>query len=195
MRFTYAPIVEQHARDAVFERMQAEGLTACAMSSIANPTLAQWQAITAPQRGVLLGCYRAPQGDTAFRRIASQAEAETSKKSLGHAHRHPPHEAPLLACAMFSPRRGRVWEFDFTTFRLAASQAVPMAREGLDWAFNNLDCSAVMGLCPVPNRHAWRLAEACGFRVLGRLPHACLYARKQAWVDGVLVLCTPQDIA
>ena len=27
MRFTYAPIVDQHARDAVFERMEAEGLT------------------------------------------------------------------------------------------------------------------------------------------------------------------------
>jgi RimJ/RimL family protein N-acetyltransferase len=70
-----------------------------------------------------------------------------------------------------------------------------MARGGLGWAFENLNCSAVMGLCPAPNRHAWRLAEHCGFRVLGRLPQACLHARKNTWVDGVLVLCTPQDLA
>ena len=49
MRFTYAPIVDHCARDAVFERMEAEGLTACAMSSLLEPTLAQWRAITAPK--------------------------------------------------------------------------------------------------------------------------------------------------
>lgn len=182
MRFTYAPIVDQHARDAVFERMQAQGLTACAMSSIASPTLAQWQKITAPQQGVLLGCYGQPHDDDAF------------GADYNPAHDPAHNQAPLLACAMFSPRRGRVWEFDFTTFRQWARQAVPMAHGGLRWAFANLDCSAVVGLCPAPNRHAWRLAEACGFRVLGRLPHACLHARKQTWVDGVLVLCTPQDL-
>ena len=174
MRFTYAPIVDQHARDDVFERMEAEGLTASAMSSLLKPTLAQWQAITAPERGVLLGCYGPPPE-------AASAYASTP--------------APLLACAMFSPRRGRVWEFDFTTFRRAAALAVPMAHAALGWAFENLGCAAVMGLCPAPNRHAWRLAEQCGFRVLGRLPQACLHARKNTWVDGVLVLCTPRDLA
>ena len=174
MRFSYAPIVDQHARDAVFERMEAEGLTASAMSSLHKPTLAQWQSITAPERGVLLGCYGPP---------PESASACASSP------------APLLACAMFSPRRGRVWEFDFTTFRQWARLAVSMAHGGLNWAFANLDCAAVMGLCPAPNRHAWRLAEACGFRVLGRLPGACLHTRKKTWVDGVLVLCTPQDLS
>lgn len=89
MRFTYAPIVDQHTRDAVFERMEAEGLTASAMSSLRKPTLAQWQTITAPERGVLLGCYGPPPE-------AASAYASTP--------------APLLACAMFSPRRGRVSE-------------------------------------------------------------------------------------
>lgn len=174
MRFTYAPIVDQHARDAVFERMEAEGLTACAMSSLLEPTLAQWRPITAPERGVLLGCY----GQQPIPAPDSECNP-----------------APLLACAMFSPRRGRVWEFDFTTFRQWARLAVPMAHGGLEWAFATLDCSAVMGLCPAPNRHAWRLAEACGFRVLGRLPGACMHSRKKSWVDGVLVLCTPQDLS
>ena len=174
MRFFYAVMQAQPDRDAVFHRMQAEGLTACAMSSVPSPRLEQWRHITATEQGVLLGCYTAD---------ADQSSPGTADP------------AQLLACAMFSPRRGRVWEFDFTTFRHAAALAVPMARGGLGWAFENLNCAAVMGLCPAPNRHAWRLAERCGFRVLGRLPAACLHARKKTWTDGVLVLCTPQSLA
>ena len=180
MRFFYAPMHAQPDRDSVFHHMQAEGLTACAMSSVPSPTLEQWRHITAPEQGVLLGCYAA---DT------DQVTASPANPAI------PGDPAQLLACAMFSPRRGRVWEFDFTTFRRAAALAVPMARGGLGWAFNNLNCAAVMGLCPAPNRHAWRLAESCGFKVLGRLPGACLHARKKAWVEGVLVLCTPQSLA
>lgn len=172
MSFFFAPMHAQPDRDAVFHRMQAEGLTTCAMSSLANPTLEQWRHITAPEKGVLLGCYAA----------AGRATAKAANPAW------------LLACAMFSPRRGRVWEFDFTTFRHAAALAVPMAHGALGWAFDNLNCTAVMGLCPAPNLHAWRLAESCGFRVLGRLPGACLHARKKTWVDGVLVLCTPQSL-
>lgn len=170
MRFVYAPLADQASGDAVFLRMEKEGLAACAMSSFERPSLHDWQRSTDPARGILLGC-RAP--------------------ACGLENAAP---GALLACALFSPRRGRVWEFDFTTFRNAARQAVPMALGGLGWAFGNLDCAAVMGLCPAPNRHAWRLAEQCGFRVLGRLPGACLHARKRAWVDGVLVLCTPHDL-
>jgi len=65
MRLCYAPIADQPARDAVFLRMQAEGLTACAMSSLASPSLAQWQDITAPTRGVLVGCYATVRGKPA----------------------------------------------------------------------------------------------------------------------------------
>lgn len=96
----------------------------------------------------------------------------------------------LLGCGMFSPWRGRIWEFDFTAFRAAFGVAPLMARGGFAWMFENTDCAGVMGICPLPNRHAWRLAEACGFRVLARLPEACFYARKGNYVDGVLVLCT-----
>ena len=179
MRFFYAVMHAQPDRDAVFHRMQAEGLTACAMSSVPSPTLEQWRHITAPEQGVLLGCYAAATKQTTGTATATANQADP---------------AQMLGCAMFSPRRGRVWEFDFTTFRLAAALAVSMARGGLGWAFENLNCAAVMGLCPAPNRHAWRLAESCGFRVLGRLPESCLHARKNTWVDGVLVLCTPQSL-
>jgi hypothetical protein len=174
MHFHFAPIAASISRAAVFRKMLAEGLTGCAMSSLAAPTSAQWLDITAPERGVLLGCY-----------------AAGGKKM--------PHAAPtvlrkLLACALFTPRRGKVWEFDFTTFRRAAPLAVPMALAGLAWAFENLECAAVMGLCPAPNRHAWRLAEVCGFHILGRLPQSCWHARKKTYVDGVLVLCTLQSL-
>lgn len=165
--FHYLPAQDQATRDAVFVRMSAEGLLGCAMSAFAAPSLDDWQRITDPAHGVLLCCYPAAGG-------------------------HDP--AAMLACALFTPRRGKLWEFDFTTFRAAARLAVPMARDGLAWAFTRLDCAAVLGLCPAPNRHAWRLAQACGFRLLARLPQACRHARKNRFVDGVLVCCTPSDL-
>ena len=93
----------------------------------------------------------------------------------------------LLACGLFTPWRGNLLEFDFTAFRESARLAPAMARGGFAWIFGHTACAGIVGLCPVPNRHAWRLAEACGFRVLGRLPGACFYARKGRHVDGVLV--------
>lgn len=100
----------------------------------------------------------------------------------------------LLACGLFTPWRGRMLEFDFTAFRASAHLAPAMCRQGLAWVFRHCGCAAVSGLCPVPNRHAWRLAESCGFRILGRLPRACYYARKTRHVDGILVVCTPADL-
>lgn len=94
----------------------------------------------------------------------------------------------LLGCGLFSPWRGDLLEFDFTTFRASARLAVPMARGAFDWIFSRLDCSGIVGICPAPNRHAWRLAEACGFRFLGRLPAACFHARKGRMLDGLLFL-------
>ena len=167
MLFHYAPAVSRGTRDAIFLRMQAEGLLGCAMSAFNAPTLADWRRITSPRRGLLLCCYA--------------AETTTVNEAM-------------LSCALFTPRRGKVWEFDFTTFRAAARLAVHMAHGGLAWAFAHLDCAAIAGLCPAPNRHAWRLAEACGFRVMGRLPQACWHARKQRHVDGVMMLCTPPDL-
>lgn len=101
----------------------------------------------------------------------------------------------LLACGLFSPRLGKIWEFDFTAFRESAHLAPLMARQAFAWFFEQQDCAGIVGLCPAPNRHAWRLAKVAGFNILGRLPQACFYARKQRYVDGVLVLCTRQSLA
>lgn len=101
----------------------------------------------------------------------------------------------LLACGLFSPRLGKIWQFDFTAFRESAHLAPLMARQAFAWIFEQQDCAGILGLCPAPNRHAWRLAKAAGFSILGRLPEACFYARKQRYVDGVLVLCTRRSLA
>lgn len=101
----------------------------------------------------------------------------------------------ILGCGLFTRQPCRVWQFDFTAFRAGFPVAVTQARGGFQWAFDHLDCTSIMGVCPLPNRHAWKLAEACGFHVLARLPEACFYARKQKYVDGVLVLCTRQSLA
>ena len=251
MLFTYAPSVSQAQRDAIFLRMQAEGLVGCAMSALAAPTLADWRRITSPRRGLLLCCHAAEAGDSlehfAFETVPGsthhsgekrgfrqnphqvvaaaafasaeqfQAPAVRRRRSLtdgdsiaseiapgksGPAARHggdlgtnsAPDTSSMLACALFTPRRGKVWEFDCTTFRTASRLAARMAHGGLAWAFAHLDCAAIVGLCPAPNRHAWRLAEACGFRIMGRLPEACWHARKNRHVDGVLALCTPHDL-
>lgn len=84
-------------------------------------------------------------------------------------------DGTALACGLFSPWRGRIREFDFTVFR-------------------HTETSALWGLCPVSNRHAWRLATACGFVITGRLPAACWLARRGVHVDGIQLLCTPETL-
>ena len=96
---------------------------------------------------------------------------------------------------MFSPWRGRIREFDFTVFRPAFPLAVPLARAAFRWVFRHTETSALWGLCPVSNRHAWRLATACGFVITGRLPAACWLARRGVHVDGIQLLCTPETLA
>ena len=100
----------------------------------------------------------------------------------------------IMGCGLFTRQPYRVWQFDFTAFRAGFAVAAEQARGGFQWAFDHLDCTSIMGVCPLPNRHAWRLASACGFRVLARLPKACWHARKGRYVDGVLVLCTPENL-
>lgn len=88
----------------------------------------------------------------------------------------------ILGCGLFTRQPYRVWQFDFTAFRAGFAVAAQQARGGFQWVFEHLDCTSIMGVCPLPNRHAWKLAEACGFRVLARLPEACFTpARATMW--------------
>lgn len=207
MHFRYEPLRGPGTRseqDAIFNRMQAEGLLGCAMSALPAPTCEDWRRITNPHQGLLLRCYAhvvaeealSPQeysphtGKSTFTSYRDNLSGLTTDIAPGAA----PYLKDMLGCALFTPRRGRVWEFDFTTFRAGAPFAVPLAHGCLAWAFAHLDCAAIVGLCPAPNRHAWRLAETCGFQMMGRLPQACWHARKKRHVDGVLVLCTPSTL-
>lgn len=100
----------------------------------------------------------------------------------------------LCGVGLFTPWRGRVWEFDFTAYRPAFAYAVAMARGAFAWIFAHAPCDSIMGLCPTFNRHAWKLANACGFQVLGRVPGACYSARHGRYVDAVFVIVTPQTL-
>ena len=63
MRFRYEPLRGPGARsgqDAIFNRMQAEGLLGCAMSALPAPTHEDWRRITNPRWGLLLRCYAQP---------------------------------------------------------------------------------------------------------------------------------------
>ena len=100
----------------------------------------------------------------------------------------------LLGCGHFTPFQGAVWRFDFTAFHAGFSYAAQQAQGGFDYMFQRHGASGIVGITPVQFRHAWQLAEACGFEIVTRLPGACWLARKQKYVDGVMVMCTPQTL-
>lgn len=103
-------------------------------------------------------------------------------------------EGDLLGCGHFTHFRGQVWEFDFTAYREAFHIAPQMAQGGFRWAFEHLHASAIVGFCAEPNRQAWRLAQACGFQVIGTIPGLCWFARRKNHVGGVMVMATPQSV-
>ena len=103
---------------------------------------------------------------------------------LGHYH----------GIALFRRREYRMWNWDFCSFRDGFGRAVEQARGAFDWFFAHTDGTSLYGVTPVTHRAARRLAAACGFVVCSVLPSACWLARRGKYVDGVLVLCTPQTL-
>lgn len=100
----------------------------------------------------------------------------------------------LLGCAHFTYFQGTIRRFDFTAFRAGFSCAAQQAQGAFAHMFERHGASAIVGITPAHFRHAWGLAEACGFEIVTRLPGACWLARKQRFVDGVMVMCTPQTL-
>lgn len=191
----YRPVLQQAERDALFFRMREEGLTPCAMYACQRPSLRRWRHITRPRHGLLLVCEQATATPSAALPAPAAAPAAPVLRPADSAAPSLPDTDGILAVGLFSGWRGQVAEFDFTVFRQHFSRAVPIARGAFQWMFAHTDVSAIMGLCPVSNAHAWRLATACGFRELARLPRACWLARPRRHVDGVLVCCTPDSLA
>lgn len=193
--YRYRPVLQQAERDALFFRMREEGLTPCAMYACQRPNLRRWRDITRPRRGLLLVCEQADAPPSAAGQSPAALPATSPLRPSDSAASPLPDTGGILAAGLFSGWRGQVAEFDFTVFRQHFSQAVPIALGAFQWMFAHTDISAIMGLCPVSNAHAWRLAAACGFRELARLPRACWLARRRRHVDGVLVCCTPDSLA
>lgn len=100
----------------------------------------------------------------------------------------------MLGCAHFTQFQGTAWRFDFTAFHAGFTCAAQQAQGAFAHMFERHGASAIVGITPVQFRHAWGLAEACGFEIITRMPGACWLARKQRFVAGVMVMCTPQTL-
>lgn len=154
-------------RDVVFWRMENEGLLGAAMYSTEAPTYNDWLDVLKRVdilHGTMIGAYD--------------------------------ENGVLAGFAQFMPVLTEYadYEFDFCVFRHAFKDAVHLGHLAAEWAFENIQCDRLVGITPITNRHAWRIAEACGFRRHGVTPNLCYVARKHKKVDGVITICTPESL-
>lgn len=103
------------------------------------------------------------------------------------------HSAGYLSVRPFMGR-SQCGEAGVTALRPWFARAAEMARGAFLWAFEHLDCVSLVGRVAAPNRHILRMAPLVGFRELGRIPGMCWYARKRKFVDGVLMIATPESV-
>ena len=101
--------------------------------------------------------------------------------------------AGLLKLSPFMART-RCGEIGVAAYRDFFRHAAWLARGACLWCFERMDCESLVGRVAAPNRHALRMAPQVGFRVLGRVPGMCWHGKKQQFVDGVLVLATPESV-
>lgn len=85
-------------------------------------------------------------------------------------------------------------EIGVAAFRPFFGQAAALCRGALLWACENLELTSFLGKVAAPNRHVLAMLGQVGFRELGRVPGLFWYSRKQRFVDGVLVMATPESI-
>lgn len=85
-------------------------------------------------------------------------------------------------------------EIGVAAFRPFFRQAAALCRGALLWACDNLELASFLGKVAAPNRHVLAMLGQVGFQELGRVPGLCWYTRKQRFVDGVLVMATPESI-
>lgn len=85
-------------------------------------------------------------------------------------------------------------EVGLTAYRRFFPQARELARGALLHACVELSLSAILGRVAAPNRHILRMLGGLGFAELGRVPGMIWYAARERFVDGVLVMATPDSI-
>jgi len=90
--------------------------------------------------------------------------------------------------------KNRVLEIGLTAFRKHFRIATPLCRGALLWACDSLQPTSIIGRVACPSHHILRLLDSVGFSKLGRIPGLCWFTRKQQWVDGWLVMATPETI-
>ena len=81
-----------------------------------------------------------------------------------------------------------------TAFRDYFRQAVPLCMGALLWACATQDIESILGRVAAPNRHILRLLNSLGFEEKLRVPGMTWYTKKQKFVDGVIVMATPDTI-
>ncbi len=169
MSYSFFVLPNKHelSRHKIFMRIQEEKLTTFCMHSEKNPTLERWLEITDPSKGWLLCC------------VPKNMELHTVDT--------------LCAIAWITPWRGRIWTFDFTVFRPYFSKAPHMSKAALAWIFTHAPCDNLMGICPISNAHAWRIATQSGFEILGKLHNACFHTKRSTYEDGVLVIASKKN--
>lgn len=96
--------------------------------------------------------------------------------------------------ATFTPLFNRAYKFDFCSFRAGFDYALEQVHGAFEWIFNNTTATSIIGVTPVLNRAACRLAEQCGFEKITVLPQSCYMARRKGYVDGLLVICTHKSL-
>lgn len=92
--------------------------------------------------------------------------------------------------ALFTQRGTACGRLILPAFALGSIVRLGRRVEPFAWIFEQANASCIYGVTPALFRHAWGLAEACGFKIVTRLPGACWLARKQRFVEGVMVMCT-----
>ncbi|MBQ9405235.1 MAG: N-acetyltransferase [Desulfovibrio sp.] len=167
MPYRYTLVRDERTRAALYNRMIVEGLADMAMSE-GRKRLDEWMRLTEPR----------------WNRDRLTSLLLTSQDNFGNYH----------GMAIFSEREYRLWRFDFTSFRIGFDRAVEQARGAFAWIFSHTDASGIYGVTPASNRAALRLAQACGFLKLVRLPLACWLARRGKYVDGMYCICTQQSL-
>lgn len=105
-------------------------------------------------------------------------------------------DGELAGVMLLWPVAGRTLcaEVGLTAFRGYFREAPALCRGALLHAARELGLASVLGRVAATHRHILRLLGCLGFAELGRVPGLIWLAARERFVDGVLVMATPDSI-